>query len=48
MDHYDQRMYPFGVKTEKIMSRYTLLKWDQETKSFVKIRQDFGSDWIGF
>jgi hypothetical protein len=48
VDHYDQRMYPYGAKSEKIMSKYTLYKWNSINSTFTKIKQDFGSDWIGF
>ena len=48
MDHFDNRMYPYLAKNEKIMSHYVLFKWNLIKKKWEKVCEDFGSDWIGF
>lgn len=48
LDHYDARMYPYGTKSGKVMTLYVLFRWDETTKKYVQLQQDFGSDWIGF
>ena len=46
VDHYDQRMYPYNSKTEKILTNYKVYVW--KDGKFEEIAKDFGSDWIGF
>jgi len=48
LDHYDTRMYPFGIKEEKIMSYYTLSKFNPQMGTYDQLETDYGSDWIGF
>jgi hypothetical protein len=48
LDHYDARMYPFESKTKKIMSYFTLFKWNDIFEDYVEVSDHFGSDWIGF
>lgn len=46
VDHYDTRMYPHGTKVDKIITVFTLYKWDG--KKYEQIQNKIGSDWIGF
>ena len=41
-------MYPYESKTKKIMSYYTLYKYNDVLEEYVQFADDFGSDWIGF
>jgi len=46
VDHYDTRMYPHGTKVDKIITVFTLYKWNGKT--YEQIQTKIGSDWIGF
>lgn len=41
-------MYPFGVKSNKVMSKMKIFKYDEIYMKYDEIDTKFGSDWIGF
>jgi len=41
-------MYPFGTKSEKVLTYYRLLKWCKNEHKYEQINDKYGSDWIGF
>lgn len=48
VNQFDTRMYPFGIKTEKVLTYYRLLKWKEAENKYEQINDKYGSDWIGF
>jgi hypothetical protein len=44
---YDKRMYPFGMKTEKVRAVYELFVWDPTNQVYTSLGSKSGSDWIG-
>ena len=41
-------MYPYGSKSEKVMTCFSLSQWDAATGAYVLLKEKTGSDWIGF
>jgi hypothetical protein len=34
IDHYDTRMYPHGTKNSKIITVFSLYKWNEDTEEY--------------
>lgn len=44
---YDKRMYPFGMKAEKVRAVFELFQWNSCSQTYESLGSKSGSDWIG-